>query len=780
MLKYEFKKVFSKISVIILICLGIILNLSLFLISQSTFSRSFIFKESAYEEYLDNIKDADIEEAKYLIEKEIQEKSNYYLLFTESNEFDEKLIEIKNSLDVNLYKNSKELDEELILLNYIKENIYYINSYDEFLKNVKSNKDKMLKFSIFNKKGSFSYNNIIKTANDFEKMEVIDPCLTYGKGVEAIMEYKIVDIISIVLVFLLSFYIFQYERDKGLLNLVKANKNGRKKTIVSKIWLHIITITILSIILYGGIFMLSKFLFGFGNLKVPLQSLEIFKTSILNINLDGFLMIYFMYKIIINIFIGLFIAYMFTKVKNTIKVILYTISIFMISIIIYNTFPEISSLNFFKYINLYSYLNAYNILGNYVNISIFNRAISLKEFTLISLVILIPLFIWMNIHIYMNKEENKSNFNKNILVINRFTDNFFSTVKITFFETYKLLILNKGIIILLILVFVGFNKIKDNYYFIDINKGVYLNYINKFNGELTEVKEKAILKEKYTYDNYSEIYSDLSKKLENNEISEEEYNIQIFELDDMLKNYLGFSIFFNQYLNIKNNEVNDKYLLNELSAKNLFLNVNTPLNLGIFAALTLIITVNSIFSYDYKNNSIKLIRTTLKGRKNIFKIKFSLNIILSLIVSIFTILPIYFQTKNMLGINYLEANIRNISFYQNINLNLNTLQFLFLNLLFRFIGFTLISLIIMLISIYLKDTIKSVILLATIILLPLIIEFKEITTLRFLTFNNVFLSFNSFSLTNGDIKNFIYYSLSLLLIIFISIFSYKKYVITEG
>ncbi|WP_066890001.1 hypothetical protein [Clostridium nigeriense] len=780
MLKYEFKKVFSKISVIILINLGIILNLSLFLISQSTFSKNFIFKESAYEEYLGNIKNADIEEAKSIIEKEIQEKSNYYLLFTDSNEFDEKLIEIKNNLDVNRYKNSKELDEDLILLNYIKENINYINSYDEFLNNVKSNKDKMLKFSIFNKKGSFSYNNIIKTANDFEKMEGLNLSLIYGKGVEAIMEYKIVDIISMVLVFLLSFYIFQYERDKGLLNLIKANKNGRKKTIVSKIYLHIITITILSIILYGGIFMLSKFLFGFGNLKVPLQSLEIFKTSILNINLDGFLILYFIYKIIINIFIGLFIAYMFTKVKNTMKVILYTIAIFLISIITYNILPEISSLNFFKYINLYSYLNAYNILGNYINISIFNRAISLKEFTLISLGVLIPLFIWINIHIYMNKEENKNDFNKNILVINRFTDKIFSTVKITFFETYKLFILNKGIIILLILLFIGLNKIKDNYYFIDINKGVYLNYINKFNGELTEEKEKAILKEKYTFDNYSEIYSDLSKKLKNNEISEEEYNIQILELDDILKNYLGFSIFFNQYLNIKNTEVNNKYLLNELSARNLFLNTNTSLNLGILAALALIITVNSIFSYDYRNNSIKLIRTTLKGRKDIFKSKFSLNIILSLIVSIFTILPIYFQTKNMLGINYLEANIKNISFYQNINLNLNTLQFLFLNLLFRVIGFILISLIIMLISIYLKDTIKSIILSAIIILLPLIIEFKGITTLRFLSFNNVFLSFNSFSFTNGCIKNFIYYSLSLLLIMLISIFSYKKYVITEG
>ena len=87
-----------------------------------------------------------------------------------------------------LYDNKPVMDEDIIN----KENVAhetYIKNYHEEVNAIIDNADKLKKYSIFNKAGSFSYANILQTARDFERVKnVILPEDEY-KGVQAYTTY---------------------------------------------------------------------------------------------------------------------------------------------------------------------------------------------------------------------------------------------------------------------------------------------------------------------------------------------------------------------------------------------------------------------------------------------------------------------------------------------------------------------------------------------------------------------------------------------------------------
>lgn len=81
-----------------------------------------------------------------------------------------------------LYDNKPVMDEDIIN----KENVAhetYIKNYHEEVNAIIDNADKLKKYSIFNKAGSFSYANILQTARDFERVKnVILPEDEYKGG----------------------------------------------------------------------------------------------------------------------------------------------------------------------------------------------------------------------------------------------------------------------------------------------------------------------------------------------------------------------------------------------------------------------------------------------------------------------------------------------------------------------------------------------------------------------------------------------------------------------
>ncbi len=57
----------------------------------------------------------------------------------------------------------------LTVLRDIESQLEYIKKYPEDMKQIQTNAQQLMTFSIFSDKNSFTYNNIVKTGKDFEK-----------------------------------------------------------------------------------------------------------------------------------------------------------------------------------------------------------------------------------------------------------------------------------------------------------------------------------------------------------------------------------------------------------------------------------------------------------------------------------------------------------------------------------------------------------------------------------------------------------------------------------
>ena len=83
----------------------------------------------------------------------------------------------------------------------------YINGYADWLGNIRANKESMLSFAIFGDPDSFSGRNIIKTADEFEKLEQVKLTIGADGAVDALLSFSLTDyfLLSALLLFALSF-----------------------------------------------------------------------------------------------------------------------------------------------------------------------------------------------------------------------------------------------------------------------------------------------------------------------------------------------------------------------------------------------------------------------------------------------------------------------------------------------------------------------------------------------------------------------------------------------
>ena len=193
-LGYEFKKLFSNKAVISSIIILIIISILGFYNNQIKYNDILIDNLDRYHELEEQYKN-NLEGLKELEEELINYTSIYYMYIENDNNYmviDDEEKEIIEKFNKSIYSNDiNKLNLDLYLIEILSDQINHVNTYKDYLKSVEEDKDKLLKVSIFHKKGSFSYNNIIKTAEDFQKLNSVETTAGIEKGVTAISNYWI-------------------------------------------------------------------------------------------------------------------------------------------------------------------------------------------------------------------------------------------------------------------------------------------------------------------------------------------------------------------------------------------------------------------------------------------------------------------------------------------------------------------------------------------------------------------------------------------------------------
>ncbi len=109
----------------------------------------------------------------------------------------------------------------------------YLTGYGGWLENIQKNKDNLLTFSIFNNPDSFSGRNIIKTADEFEKLQGVELTLGTDGAVDSFMSFRLTDYLLLLALLLIGLS-FLDERKAGLWSVVHAAPNGRLKLAIRR------------------------------------------------------------------------------------------------------------------------------------------------------------------------------------------------------------------------------------------------------------------------------------------------------------------------------------------------------------------------------------------------------------------------------------------------------------------------------------------------------------------------------------------------------------------
>ena len=781
-LGYEFKKLFSNKAVISSIIILIIISILGFYNNQIKYNDILIDNLDRYYELEEQYKN-NLEGLKELEEELIDYSNIYYMYIENDNNYmgiDDEEKAIIEKFNESIYsKDFSKLNLDLYLIEILSNQINHVNTYKDYLKSVEEDKDKLLKVSIFHKKGSFSYNNIIKTAEDFQKLNSVETSVGIEKGVTAISNYWISDLSILLIIIILSINIFLQERENEILNLLKANKKGRQPLIITKLITMILSVITITAFVYFSLMIISDKLYGFGDINRSIQSISNFIECNLLISVKEYLVLFIIFKIFTSIMISVIVTMIIQLNKNVTKSYIAVVTFIFLSYMFYKFIPFNSALNGLKYINIFSFLAVGKLLGEYININFFTKAINLFSIYKIMLVTVLPILICINILIFIKEKDIKGKeFNLNIFLKLKSKISRMTIPSTLFFnEIYKIIIENKAYVVILIAVFISISNININeersY---DNDTIIYKNYINKLSGVLTQGKERYLEREQ------QKLYSIGDQKLKNeyllknNKITRDEYEKKSLKLEILNKKVEAFDEVYNQYQYLKyikdTKNINVHFI--DKNIKEELFNLKSELNNGIYLSILLIIILSNIFAKEYKSGAIILIQGS-KERKKLFLYKFIISYIITTILLILVYIPTYINVIDEFGIEFLKAPIQSMEQYMNISANLTIIQFIILESILKCIGVMCITTCIVCLSLLSKNHITTIII-STILLIPsILMRVIGINLNENISISNIFSLNESLSYKSGISFNIIYFIIIIILVVGIVFVTQKKF-----
>lgn len=583
--KHEFMKVWKNKKFIAFFIVMFILNIGM--LWYSTLENDYKPSLSSYRKLEDKLNGFNDNEKLDYVE-------SYYNGLTEESNF-----EFTDS-----YEKEKTLLKEVI--NELK----IVCGYNEFLHKTQVEGENISDISIFNSSSGNNYSNknIEKTVKDYSELQGIEPNFQSGKWIEVATEFYITDILIILMVCLIIYISIFYEKEKNLHAVIRVSKYGKLHTAICKLMAFQLSCIIITVIFYGGNLVYSFVNLSIPNLSYTIQSIAIFSTTTLKISISIYLLIFLISKAIVFIIIGnimLLIAIM------SCYIFIPYISIGFIMVASYTMWKVIiptSKYAIFKYLNLVGLLDINKVFGEYLNINILNAPINLYKLWLIFVIAFLAL---INIAIVIAYCRIKK---ISVRSINFKRKKFSPHTSLFKHELYKILIMKKGILIIVLFIMATAYLYTNNSYYISGGELKYNQYMKKLEGKLTSEKEEFLYKEKEKFENAEKKVEEIDKSLRDKEITMMQANALKEEYNKILSNYNTFQKVWEKYEFIKKHEGSE--FVYDSAYKMLFNYNDNIFKIAAILYFTVIIFVLSVvFPMEYSNSQYRILNTTLLGKK---------------------------------------------------------------------------------------------------------------------------------------------------------------------
>ncbi len=768
-IKYEFLKIFTS-KLFLYTLLAFVLADTVILIYTGNIVKKDEIPYSAYKILNEELKDLPESEKEELINKEYERnnafsiitniinnknsESEYIREFAESlkNENKELYDKYINEYENRTYKYTGDEAKELELFEEIKKEYDECKNYKNTITGILEKADDLETISIFQEsEDDFSNKNIKDTAKNYEKMLNVEVHYIPSKGIDSFTNMGITDIFIVLMIFVMATIIIYEEREKNLFPLIKSTKNGRCKTILSKIFVMFIAILAISLILYAVNFIYYGITIGYGDLSANLQSINTFIYSTLQISIGGYIALFLITKIAVFFIVSLMILLVSNLAKNNTSNYIALILIFGISFLLYKTIDPISKYNVFRIINIINLIEVNSIYKTYMNLNIMGNMQNILHLSLFFAIILLFIFGFANIWIFTKRKDlglTENRLLKRLKSITIIKPRIFT--KIFWCELYKMMIINKVLIILLLFTVIQIYSLNNANKNISFSENIYKNYMKTFSGKLTEEKENSILKEQEKFEKAKLAIENIEEKVQNGEISKEEAIRYKEPYNEILSSEEIFLRIIEQYEQIKENP-KAEFVYDTGYNELLRVNKNAFIESDVYLIVMAEIAFSVIFVMEYKTGMNKILNTTPKGKTATTKAKIIVCLITGLMIFMISIIPEIIKIGQIYGFDNITASITSLRSFSSLPSGISILGFTIICYLVRFIIFISIILFILWISLKLKNTTYTILVASTIMLVPIIVAKLGIEFLNIISVDKI-LNLSKIILMDSSLK----------------------------
>ena len=358
----------------------------------------------------------------------------------------------------------------------------YLNRYPVFLKNTVENGSRMGMLSMY--QSGFGSESLKKTTELYRALGETRVQAGENRGIVLLIQYQLTDLFLLVFLFLIVME-FQAERKKGLTYLVRSTIGGRSKLYLQRMAILAFSTFVGAICFYGANLVGILFGFGLGDLSRSLQSLPEFMKCPYGITIGAYL-----FRSLFLKMTGCFgVAVMFYALIGCLNTMMaYLLSAVFVTgeLLAGLLIPPISSWNGFRYVNLFTLIRCEEYYKDVIFINAFGHA---KEALPVTLTIFGILFLFVLVAgyaIHGRKYVVVSHRGEKLFdLIARLRERFSIQHTLFGWEGYKLLLKQRGLVILaaVFLVHLALSMQYEYYYPVDIYVRMY--YI-EYHGEITE------------------------------------------------------------------------------------------------------------------------------------------------------------------------------------------------------------------------------------------------------------------------------------------------------
>ena len=731
----EFKRIFlnrktiTLMLLLIVICIGLFVKeqadpikeekFSIFSVKDMLNQEFNIYKGKNIEKSLSEVESKDAENNLLLLLHNYDElkstSSEYYYEYCQE---DEASLRSEYPQLAELYDNNKEqyTDEYINSRHYIyaklQTQLEYISCYKDKLSNIFTQAESIKEISVFSDPNSFSQKNINKTVKDYSVLKQISPKFDNYESVASVMSFDTIHYVILIFIIWIVYQFFS-ERKNGLHEIVFTTKDGRKKLAVKRLSLLFIGIAAFTILMYAVIFITSVYIWGgFTEYTASVQSIPMFFDFTVPMSIIEFLAFFILLKIIFLFAVALIIWLVMSIIHNRHIAFAVLGIIFTVEYVFFHFIIVQSNFAVLKFINIIYLINPVNIIVNYRNMPFFLTILNTRLALIISGVFLVVIFSILNITVnnkirpiyspspiekFLMKQTKKIRifFNKRIANLSPIN-----------MEIYKILFSQKGIVVIIVLIYVVFSGVKTN-------NNIYYGSVDSILNEF--YKNYGGEPDKSAYDYIANLTSEIEEAEEqfrqarvdynNGIIDEKEISTAInryYALDDK-RNALKVINQVNEYIEDLKEETGiqawfvNNYGYNFLLGEDSFQRQNSSSLLSLFCVVLLF---SGIISFENKNKTTLLIRSSKYGRNRLFLKK----VLAVTTITIFIWAVIYsvelYNACYLYDIDYLSAPVQSLEFLRCIPFKVTIAEFLIQLYILRFLLLLACAMIVYCISSY--------------------------------------------------------------------------------